>query len=61
MSERLTDPLKGLRDELGELLKYYELNKKFPPESYAKDWDYKTALHIWVKIDNVESSKRLRR
>ena len=39
--------------EISELLKYFELNQKFPPESYAAKWDYNTALHIWVKYDHT--------
>ena len=45
--------LKKYHAELGELLKYHELNKCFPPGSYAAKWDYETALHIWVKLDNM--------
>lgn len=41
----------GTHAEMGELLKYFEINKQFPPESYAIKWDYNTALHIWVKYD----------
>lgn len=42
----------NVHEEIGELLKYYELNKQFPPESYASKWDYNTAIHIWVKYNH---------